>query len=138
MELKPWGTSKTIYRDDRSEIVEIEVKAGGYCSRHLHRRKDNLFFVVRGALLVLIRPNMEHESRRLLTADCESLLIPAGAMHQFEAQTDVVAWEIYRAVDGSTIDPADIVRFSENGIHAANAVVAHGPDRGGPHPEPNR
>lgn len=117
IESKIWGTSKVIYRDDRSEIVEITVKAGGFCSRHYHKNKDNLFLVTSGALRV-DQFGFRGQSKWLYACGGGSgpLLVPAGVTHQFTAETDVVAWEVYRAIGGRVIDPADIVRLSEGGI----------------------
>ena len=109
---KPWGTTETLYLDDRVHVERIAVKCGGYCSRHYHRNKCNAFWVLDGVLAVIIDG---HETV-YLGAHGGILSVPAGQVHQFIAMSAVDAIEIYRAFPETAIDLRDIHRFSEGGI----------------------
>ena len=49
---KVWGTTELIEANGALEFHRIEMKAGGVCSKHLHRYKWNGFYVVSGRLLI--------------------------------------------------------------------------------------
>lgn len=132
---KPWGTSTLCYRDEVIEVVKIVVLPGGFCSRHLHRRKSNQFIVVKGELEIVSRVSVttggvcvESDDKILLQANgIYGLTISAGIQHRFCSprwgQFDdkggstggAVAYEIYAASPGEKIDPEDIERFDEGG-----------------------
>lgn len=119
MQKKVWGWTQPIFANDRVEVHRIAVRQGGYCSMHAHRNKLNQFFVESGHLRIRtfsgdLRPLQSYALR-----SGESLTVPTGVIHQFEAIAPSVAYEIY-AVE-SSIDPNDIVRHSQGGIKRGEA-----------------
>ncbi len=109
---KPWGRTRTIFYDSQVEMIECEIRKGGFSSSHVHHRKHNHFHVISGKLRI------EYESPwsgRVIGRDC-TLEIIAGFRHSFIALEDTRLIEIYTSADGSPIDPDDIERFTENGI----------------------
>lgn len=116
---KPWGWSWPRVRNELVEIVDIEVVDGGFCSVHLHERKENIFVVVSGTLAVDVwNDDGVFFSRHPLESRLGVLTVPPGRKHQFTAYGPVRAIEIYRPVAGQRLDPNDIVRFSEGGVRA--------------------
>lgn len=107
---KPWGWTMTRHLDEQTALVEIFVKAGGFSSIHCHERMANAFLVLSGCLAVAsnLPPSPLYRG--------DSLLIEAGIHHDFYADGDTSALEIYHALPGGKIDVADIRRFSENGV----------------------
>ena len=129
-EVKPWGWSLPVWSqtyvrpDDEIGVlcrgVRVFINAGGFSSIHLHRYQQNLFFVKSGVLQ--LRDFIMDGSVPVpigvpfrLGADDRPLTFNEGVPHQFLAETDVEALEIYFAVAGHDSLPGDIERFSENG-----------------------
>lgn len=114
---KVWGTTKCIFMDHASETHYLEVKAGGYSSRHKHR-KTNLFLLVSGILVV---ETFEEGTSGLIPLSVINLIegipatIPPGVIHRFNAVTDCKVIEIYWT---EKIDPGDIVRFDVGGLNS--------------------
>jgi mannose-6-phosphate isomerase-like protein (cupin superfamily) len=92
---KAWGTTEPIIVLPGMEVHRIEIKAGGYCSKHYHQHKHNLFFVESGALDVVVRrePERIEDRTRLIRGD-KFTVVPTD-VHWFEAVSDVVAYEVY-------------------------------------------
>ncbi len=110
-----------IVRCDRIEarLELIRVVAGGYSSKHYHKNKDNLFYVVSGKLFVRIFKRVVGDGSIILDERRSCLypfLVSWGIIHQFEAVTDVVAYEVYFGIKDHAASPTDIVRLSQNGI----------------------
>lgn len=106
--------------DDDMEIIEVHARAGGYSSVHLHKHKYNHFLVKSG--LVRVSEIYGEFSKTVRTLHPGgSMTILAGVRHKFDALKDSVIVELYGR-DGTQgkVDPCDIVRFSENGVHHAS------------------
>lgn len=116
---KTWGRMRTLLRDAGIEIVEAEIEAGGYCSRHLHHCKTNTFVVVSGRLLLLEFGGSVPFTDKILTSADSPLQVPAGIKHQFEALEATRLIEIYRPIEGYALLADDIARFSEGGLRKA-------------------
>jgi mannose-6-phosphate isomerase-like protein (cupin superfamily) len=115
---KRWGQLESVYCDRQMELVRITTCRGGYSSLHLHRAKDNAFWVIRGCLQVSVysKPGIKDF---YLTPKDELLTVPAGVMHRFLAhESETIAYELYRALPGHRLDPDDIVRMDEGGVMA--------------------
>ena len=54
---KAWGLTKSLFSNDNFEVHRIEIKCKGFCSKHLHRYKHNIFFVESGCLKVKVWKN---------------------------------------------------------------------------------
>ena len=51
---KFWGTTRCVFYNGNTDIWEINVKKGGFCSEHFHDYKWNRFVVTKGRLKVTI------------------------------------------------------------------------------------
>lgn len=118
--VKPWGTYVTLFLDDKVELNLLRIKAGGFCSVHDHQRKRNVFFVISGDLKVSIfeaRPeHIERMQQTLVDERDPPFDVESRIKHQFEALTDVVAYELSVADHEQVIDLADIHRYTEAGF----------------------
>lgn len=122
---KIWGSSQVCYCDEQVEVVRIVVLPGGYCSRHLHRRKSNEFIVTRGSLSVFRHRSGENASDGLPAMEIEELSagnhdrtrVAPGVEHRFRSLEGAIAYEVYTAIPGEVIGSgeADIERFDEGG-----------------------
>ena len=54
---KIWGETSPIFNKNNVEIHRIEIKKGGYCSKHKHEHKFNAFFVEKGKLQISVWKN---------------------------------------------------------------------------------
>ena len=118
---KPWGRTRTLYLDAQIEITECEIRAGGFCSQHAHRHKNNEFRVIKGWLKVATDQNPRRDIN--IDSDDNEFLhdtmlttIPAGIRHQFLAIEDTRLIETYTPAGDDPIDPDDIERFTTGGL----------------------
>lgn len=97
----------------------MTLRAGFRCSLHWHHRKDEVFFVESGRMLVeLSQPGVGHlvahgvtptyETR--VVGPGESVLVTPGTIHRFTGLEDVVFFEF-----SSPDDPADSFRLEPSG-----------------------
>jgi len=107
---KVWGITQLVFAHNSVECHRIEVKKGGYSSRHSHRSKWNRFLVMRGRLAVFIQLPDGSEDRTVLTHD-QITDVPPGVVHGFEALEETEAIEIYWTV----LDASDIERGDNKG-----------------------
>lgn len=108
---KLWGGTRCVHRDGSHEVHHASIRKGGYSSRHSHRTKANLFYVLSGTLLV--HRYDPDEAPVTLTAG-QRYTVPSNRDHRFEALTDVELIEVYWVDD---LDPDDIVRLDVGGIN---------------------
>src|SRR5690606_25954197 len=103
---KVWGATRLIKSHPSVEVHHISIKAGGKCSKHLHRTKINGFYVLSGELAVDVwKTGYPLIDLTNLVAG-EYMEVLPGEFHRFTALTDVEALEIYF----TNFDPDDIVR----------------------------
>jgi len=133
---KIWGHTEAIFNRNNVEVHRISVRQGGYCSKHWHKYKHNLFHVERGRLKITTWPvvkasPLKHASRdgrveivirhtgeatpvvHILGAGMELSVAPS-ILHRFEAEADTIAYEIYWA----ELDD-DIYRMESGGMRDA-------------------
>ena len=105
---KVWGKTQLIFTRNNVSVHRVQVAAGGFCSKHRHLAKYNLFFVESGRLRVTI-----YEDSRIDTdvGPGETTEVPPGRLHRFEALTDCIAYEIYWTI----LDENDIERHESGG-----------------------
>ena len=92
---KVWGTTTPIFDNGVVSVHRIEIKAGSKCSKHKHEYKYNDFYVEEGVLLIHVWKNDYKLTDTTVLHKGESTSTSPGEYHQFEAETDVVAFEIY-------------------------------------------
>lgn len=109
---KVWGRTKPILLKPQIEMHEIHIKEGAYCSRHHHRCKYNMFYVISGQLKVKTWKRDYNLVDETILGPGESTIQPPGEDHQFEALSDVVCLELY----WTELDHNDIVRADVGGV----------------------
>ena len=96
---KPWGTTETILASEKIHVELIRVVAGGYSSKHYHKNKDNLFYVVSGKLFVRIFKRVVGDGSIILDERRSCLypfLVSWGIIHQFEEYCEEPLKQIQR------------------------------------------
>jgi mannose-6-phosphate isomerase-like protein (cupin superfamily) len=108
---KVWGKTETILQSPFVEFHRAEIKAGSFCSRHMHRHKWNGFFVESGALKIKAwKTGYDLVDETILKAG-DFTTIPPLEQHLFECLQDCVLFEIYWPEFGHD----DIVRETVGG-----------------------
>ena len=92
---KIWGNTRPLFFKNNVEIHRIETSKGGYCSKHCHEYKHNLFYVERGKLLITAWKNDYDLVDKTVISTGEATSVPPKEYHTFEALEDTVAYEIY-------------------------------------------
>jgi len=91
---KVWGTNILLFNNGVVQINQIFIKKNGRCSKHIHKHKNNIFFVQSGSLLVeQWRPNGLIDSTVLNNE--QSTEIVSQIYHRFTALEETIAIEIY-------------------------------------------
>lgn len=116
-DIKNWGTTAKVCSFPNGSLHRIEIAPGGYCSIHQHQSKANAFIVESGILTVnnfldFGPGGMDVEPHIVRAGEC--FVVPAGAIHQFQNDTDapVICYELYYA----EMREDDIVRHSQGGV----------------------
>jgi len=92
---KVWGSTSLLFCKNNVEIHRIEGNKDGYCSKHKHEHKYNMFFVEKGSLAIEIWKEYKLVDKTILTAG-NSCTVPPGQYHKFTVlEEDTVAFEIY-------------------------------------------
>ena len=110
MEGKIWGKTCCLFDQQNVSVHEIKIVRGGYCSRHKHRAKYNVFYILSGRLQVKIWRDALCDTT-VLTAG-EQLTVAPGELHEFEALDATHALEIYY----TELNHNDIERDTTGGI----------------------
>ena len=92
---KVWGNTTPLFNNDSVEVHRIEALKNGYCSKHHHEFKYNMFYVESGALSIEIWKNDSDIMDRTILNKGESTTVNPTENHRFIALEDTVAYEIY-------------------------------------------
>lgn len=120
IEKKPWGERYSVHLSPSCQVDLLEIKKGGYSSRHHHDYKWNRFFVLSGELQIRVfhAPESVSENKLhtgyLIGDGCKTRKfdIKPGVIHEFEAITEVKLLEVYFSV----CSEKDIVRKNGGGL----------------------
>ena len=93
-ENKIWGETSLIWTGNNAELHRIKAEKGGYCSKHYHKSKWNLFFVEKGELLIEIWSKNDVIDTTVLKAG-EMTAVAPEVYHRFTATEDTEALEVY-------------------------------------------
>jgi len=111
---KLWGKTSPVFFKNNVEIHRIEGRRGGYCSKHFHQSKFNMFLVEKGKLKIIV--TKDYGSGILdditIVGPGEQTIVPPGQWHKFEVLEDCIAFEIYWV----ELDLGDIERETVGGI----------------------
>jgi len=115
-ETKAWGSVKHAFSLGQCAVSVLDVKAGGYSSRHYHRARVNRFLVVSGAIEVVeYDPTGRYEIRRRRLEADDVADVDAGTVHRFEVKQPGVVVEIYYPAD---VKQDDIERLDVGGCES--------------------
>ena len=105
---KVWGETARIFVGNNVEMHRIVGKKGGWCSKHKHDHKFNMFFCESGTLKITEWKEDSGTVDETTLKTCDSCVVPPGSYHKFDVEEDCVAYEIYWVtLDGSDIDRED-------------------------------
>jgi len=107
---KAWGTTEAVFAHPTVSVHRIAIEPGGYCSKHLHQRRWNHFFVEDGEVQITQWSDTGCEDVTTLRHG-ESISVAPEVQHKFYSQGGAVVYETYHA----EIDADDIIRFDEGG-----------------------
>ncbi len=108
---KIWGLTELIHCNSVLEFHRIEVKKGGYCSKHKHRFKWNGFFVEDGCLQITVWKTDYDLADITILNKGDFMQIKPGEYHEFKALKETIAFELYWAEFNSE----DIIRETVGG-----------------------
>jgi len=91
---KKWGTTFLVFKNEFIKICFIDIKKGGYSSKHSHKVWTNHFSVISGRLKIYQWTDEGFQDETTLNPG-ESTFIPEGIKHKFEALTNVQCIEVY-------------------------------------------
>lgn len=112
---KVWGEERWIVNNDRYCGKQMLLRKGFRCSMHMHREKDETFFVTRGRMLFEIEgPTGRVRKRELAKGAVQH--VPPGTWHRFTGLVDTEFFEF-----STTHDDADSYRKEESGRAPAPA-----------------
>ena len=108
---KCWGETRSLFTNENCEVHRIGILEKGYCSKHAHRHKHNIFYVEAGHLKVKVWKNDYDLVDETILGPGDIMDVAPGEYHQFEALKNTIAFEIYYSEPIS----GDIVRESVGG-----------------------
>jgi len=100
---KIWGENKEIFCNDTVSINVLDILKSTVCSRHSHKSKYNLFYVLSGNLEVDIFYN-EYNPHVIKLLPGASFLVEPGIIHRF------------RGVENSRVIEIMFVKYSAEDI----------------------
>ena len=110
---KHWGETSPVFNKNNVEVHRFKGRLGGYCSRHKHAHKRNMFVVERGELRVLAWKDLSGEPDSTVLSSGDTCVVDPGIFHKFEVLRDeTVVYEIY----WTELDSDDIERSDVGGI----------------------
>ena len=109
---KVWGITSPIFQNSMFEVHRIEINAGGYCSKHYHKYKYNVFYIESGKMKIINYEDGNSINETLLSCGEQTTVSP-NEFHRFEALEKTIAYEIYY----SEFQSDDIIREDEGGIN---------------------
>jgi quercetin dioxygenase-like cupin family protein len=110
---KIWGETRDLFCKNNVEIHRIEVKKGGYCSKHKHDNKYNAFFIEKGKLKIKVWKNDYDLIDETILSNQEMSVVKPKEYHIFEALEDTIAYEIYWV----ELSQNDIIRDTCRGVN---------------------
>jgi len=84
---KEWGEEQWIVNNEKYCGKKMHIKQGYYCSYHMHKIKEETFYVLEGELEVV------HNGGYLQVETGETLHIKPGSYHSFRALKDTIFFE---------------------------------------------
>lgn len=111
-QLKVWGKTEPVLIVPGLQVHRITFEEGGVCSEHIHRYRNNAFYVFSGELLIRVWEPFAGKVTEAILRAHELGYVQATTPHQFEGIKSGVALEIYWS-DEVAISEDDIHRFTQ-------------------------
>lgn len=121
-EAKAWGSVRHLFNTPQCAVSVLDVKKGGYSSRHYHEWRVNRFLVQSGEIDVVHYNGSIEERYNLKPGDVHD--VAAGVVHRFEVKESGVIVEVYwpsQGVSFTDIKRLDIGGCSET-LYPANST----------------
>jgi hypothetical protein len=116
---KIWGQTSSLFDKNNVEIHRIECNKNGFCSKHKHISKYNMFFIEKGKLEISVWKNDYNLIDKTIISFQQTCIVRPQEYHLFKCLEDnTVAFEIYWV----EIDKNDIERESIGGIDEDNSL----------------
>jgi len=111
---KLWGEKEVLNINDTSQLDFLIINKGGYCSKHKHFHKYNLFYVVTGVLKITLYLKDGGVRDYIIGDECpkRKFIVRPGTFHKFKALEDTECIEFSYVKYSSE----DIVREDTGGI----------------------
>ena len=109
---KVWGKTAEIFSNHNFEVHRIEVNKGGFCSKHKHTHKFNVFYMEKGKLKITVYKNDYDLVDETIIETGQIAIAKPGEYHEFEALENSVCYEIYWV----ELNHQDIQRESVGGM----------------------
>lgn len=111
---KIWGITQDIWKSTNVEIHRIDITQDGYCSKHFHEYKFNMFFIEQGSLRIDVWDDPSDKDKFISTTikQGESFIVEPKLFHKFNALEPTVAYEIY----WTSLIGEDIIRETMGGL----------------------
>ena len=121
---KVWGTTSPLFNRNNVELHYVDIKKGGFCSKHLHKYKFNQFIVFSGKLKITVWKEYNKEILQdvSIISGGQHCIVSPNEFHKFEALEDTSALEVYWV----ELNVNDIVRLDHGGLKADDAVSTDG------------
>lgn len=100
---KVWGERHRVLLTDKCEIDFLKLKKDTFCSTHKHNKKSNLFYVIKGIVVI------ESEYGKIKLSKGQCFEVKAPLKHRFIALSDSEMIEC-AYVENGKIDEKDIIR----------------------------
>lgn len=111
---KVWGLTSHIFGKNNVSIHRIEIEPGGFCSKHTHEHKYNMFFLESGELEIHIWKNdYDLVDVTTLSRTGDYTTVKPGEYHMFKSVSakPCIVYEIY----WTELDEGDIKRENHGG-----------------------
>ena len=110
---KIWGFTSHIFAKNNVSIHRINVNPAGYCSKHKHKHKFNMFFIEEGELDIEVWKNDYDLIDTTTLKKGEHTIVKPREFHRFlnNSSKDAIVYEIY----WTELDEGDISRESVGG-----------------------
>lgn len=108
---KVWGRTTLIAETETTSVHSLEILPGGFSSKHRHRIKRNLFFIISGAVKISVWRGKKWPDETILRAG-ETIEVEPGIWHKFEALEESRLIETYTV----HLEHPDIERADTGGI----------------------
>lgn len=92
---KVWGCTHLVFSNCNSEVQYMKCKAGNQCSKHCHKHKYNMFYVISGEIEIHTWKNDYPLCDKTVLGPGERTTIKPGEYHQFVVNEDAEVLEVY-------------------------------------------